>query len=66
MEFHTCEVLEQRSPLPVPRFYAEPVISSPTTDAATELQVSNSKLMQVETAFTAQRSEVLFLELLGP
>ncbi|XP_056445852.1 thyroid receptor-interacting protein 11 isoform X2 [Gadus chalcogrammus] len=26
-------------------------------DAATELQVSNSKLMQVETAFTAQRSE---------
>ncbi|CAL8274223.1 unnamed protein product [Merluccius merluccius] len=26
-------------------------------DAATELQVSNSKLVQVETAFTAQRSE---------
>ncbi|CAL8283781.1 unnamed protein product [Lota lota] len=26
-------------------------------DAATELQVSNSKLMQVETAFSAQRSE---------
>ena len=59
MEFHTCKVLERHSSLPVPRFSAERVISSPTTDAATELQVSNSKLMQVETAFTAQRSEVL-------
>ena len=67
MEFHTGKVLERRSPLPVPRFFAERVISSPTTDAATELQVSNSKLTQVEMAFTAQRSEVLwFLELLGP
>lgn len=29
-----------------------------TTDAATELQVSNSKLAEVESAFGAQKSEV--------
>lgn len=32
-----------------------------TADAATELQVSNSRLAEVEAAFAAQKSEVRFL-----
>lgn len=35
-------------------------VSSITADAATELQVSNSRLAEVEAAFTAQKSEVRF------
>lgn len=33
-------------------------VSSITADAATELQVSNSRLVEVEAAFAAQKSEV--------
>lgn len=32
-----------------------------TADAATELQVSNSRLAEVQAAFAAQKSEVRFL-----
>lgn len=37
--------------------------SSINADAATELQVSNSRLAQVEAAFAAQKSEVRHLTL---
>lgn len=37
-----------------------------TTDAVTELHVSNSKLAEVEAAFTTQKSEVrFFVDFLG-
>jgi len=44
--------------MPVPWYFLMVFFFSCTTDAATELQVSNSKLAEVEAAFAAQKSEV--------
>lgn len=44
----------------LPVFILMDAASSITADAVTELQVSNSRLAEVEAAFAAQKSEVRF------